>query len=626
MNASTLTKRSLPRCTLCAIAAVLVAWIIAMGVPQGLAHAQDTRLTTAAQTTSPYSAIEPGVYYLKSSLSGNYMLDVSGASTKSGANIQIYASNATLAQKWRIAPAKGGGYTLQCLASGKYLDLRGAQVYNGSNIHQYVGNGTVAQRWYFKKVGNYYTIVSSKNKSYTVDVTGARAASGTNVQLYKSNGTAAQKWALIRADTPPTGACVIYSMLSPGSVCVDIPSASGKGGVQAQVYAANETVAQRFYLRQVGNGNYAIQCVCSGLYLADASGKVVQKARNGKNDQLWRPSFVSGDFAFTNVATGRRLAVANGKAANGTKLITTKAANSKAQCFRILNTTLIPNGYYVVRNGSGSVLGTAGGSWASTANVQVQRASGRAEQTWNIVHTGGNQYKLLNDCSGKALDVTGASKKSGVNVQQYFDNGTVAQRWTIGMNADGTVTIANKGSGLMLEAANGKVGANVRQASKRNGASVQLWTLSAAKPTQLSGNDELDAYVRKIAKANGYNFKRCYDWMGRLRGIAAIDGSHYHGVMDKGEMTKYALYVKRTGKADCFGHAALLTWLARACGYNARTYVGTVQAASGRAEHGWVEVIRNGTTYICDSRMRSYIPNRNWYMVTYANAPAYYYR
>ena len=110
----------------------LVALALAAALPARAQAAQGgTQLTTAA---APAGAVAPGDYWIQSSLSGTFMLDVYGNSRANGANVQIWDSNKTGAQKWRIADAGGGAYTIQCVGTGKYLDARSGRAYNGNNV------------------------------------------------------------------------------------------------------------------------------------------------------------------------------------------------------------------------------------------------------------------------------------------------------------------------------------------------------------------------------------------------------------------------------------------------------------------------------------------------------------
>lgn len=90
----------------------------------------------------------------------------------------------------------GNGYvTLTSANSGKVLDIYGAGTANGANVQQYTSNGTYAQKWIvIKNSDGSYTFQSALAENKVLDVCGASTANGANVQLYSANGTNAQKW------------------------------------------------------------------------------------------------------------------------------------------------------------------------------------------------------------------------------------------------------------------------------------------------------------------------------------------------------------------------------------------------------------------------------------------------
>lgn len=50
-------------------------------------------------------------------------MDIDNASTNSGANVQLFNSNNTAAQKFSIKSVGDGYYKIQCEATGKVLDV-----------------------------------------------------------------------------------------------------------------------------------------------------------------------------------------------------------------------------------------------------------------------------------------------------------------------------------------------------------------------------------------------------------------------------------------------------------------------------------------------------------------------
>ena len=139
--------------------------------------------------------LSDGTVTMVSALSASKALDVSGASRSNCANVQLYQSNGTGAQRWVVSHDSQGYVTLRNAASGKVLDIAGASTANGANVQQYASNNTWAQKWIAVSNGDgTVTLHSALKYGLVLDVAGASRANGANVQVYTSNGTKAQRW------------------------------------------------------------------------------------------------------------------------------------------------------------------------------------------------------------------------------------------------------------------------------------------------------------------------------------------------------------------------------------------------------------------------------------------------
>ena len=144
--------------------------------------------------------IEEGVYTIKSAVAPEKVLDVVSGSVKSEANVQLWTSNNTGAQKWRLKK-EGTYWTMQCINSNKFLDLHHNTPENGVTIWQYNENGTDAQKWKVEYLTNsMYRIAAKANNNFFIDLANACPTEGTNIQIYNWNNTLAQKWYLQRLD------------------------------------------------------------------------------------------------------------------------------------------------------------------------------------------------------------------------------------------------------------------------------------------------------------------------------------------------------------------------------------------------------------------------------------------
>ncbi|WAZ27306.1 PQQ-dependent sugar dehydrogenase [Streptomyces cinnabarinus] len=117
---------------------------------------------------------------------GGKCLDVSGANTADGTQIQLWTCNGTGAQTW--APAGDG--SVQAL--GKCLDVSGGGTADGTKIQLWTCNGTGAQKWSAQADGTVHNPQSGK----CLTASGSTWGDGTPVQLWTCHTGAHQKWTL----------------------------------------------------------------------------------------------------------------------------------------------------------------------------------------------------------------------------------------------------------------------------------------------------------------------------------------------------------------------------------------------------------------------------------------------
>ena len=169
-------------------------------------------------------------------------LDVAGASASDGANVDVYASNGTKAQRWALSSDGDGWFAILSRNSGKALDIDGASTLDGANVWQYSGNNTNAQRWLFK-IGDYGIVI--KSALGTVLGVPAGTASGSNVFAQDESSLASQCWLL---KSFPVASYLIA--IDPGHGGND-PGASGNG---LQESTLTWKIASALRERLVANG------------------------------------------------------------------------------------------------------------------------------------------------------------------------------------------------------------------------------------------------------------------------------------------------------------------------------------------------------------------------------------
>lgn len=263
---------------------------------------KDERINNLAAQNK--NTLADGVYEINSVKNSNYTLDVNSASTRNGANVQLYLRNGTKAQAFRVSHDSQGFVTFTNINSGKVIDLDGAITKNGRNIHQYASNGTRAQKWIVQQSGSGYSIVSAIDASFALDIRNGSVYSGSNIQLYKSNNTAAQQWTFNRYVTERER-CDSYASQNKDRMvdgvyyiknqnvgfALDVADGSLYGGANVQLYSLNKTNTQKWKITHDSTGYVSFQNVGSGMYLtASGSGitaNVYQQKQTNDYNQKW---------------------------------------------------------------------------------------------------------------------------------------------------------------------------------------------------------------------------------------------------------------------------------------------------------------------------------------------------
>lgn len=453
--------------------------------------------------------------------------DVAGGSSLNGANVQMYNSNMTQAQRWLVHEDENGFLIFENTGSGLVLDVSGGIAESGRNVQQYVANGTRAQKWIaVKGADGGLTIHSALDFDYVLDIAGGSSASGANVQLYKANQTAAQLFFAL--DSNPVvdslGQNVadgVYCFESDG-LALDVKGASAESGAALQSYAKNGTVAQTFRLTyDSASGYYTIASLVSGMLIDADYGSVVPRGAahlygslddtgSYTRNRFWIFEPSGEGFVIKNVANGLYLSFENGVAVTSTDVVTWTLTQTKGftwtqadvDAFAATQGLQIPDGTYALGMDSSprSVVDVSGGSAANGANIQIYASNNTAAQRWvikNTLNSNGQPtgYVTISHAgTSSVLDVTGGGKKSGTNVQQYAVNGTAAQRWIPVKQANGSfVFYSGLGRNLVLDVSGGSVS---------NGANVQIWTANGSAAQRfiaIDANPHVAAGTQSVA-------------------------------------------------------------------------------------------------------------------------------
>ena len=404
------------------------------------------------------NVLADGTYTISTLLNSNYVLDVKDGSTSNGANIQLYESNDTAAQQFKVSHDSQGYVTFTNVKSGRVLDLNGAIVKDAGNIQQYTSNGTRAQKWIVKQDGNGYVVMSAINPNYILDLNGGSVRNGSNIQLHSVTGSNSQRWNITKyvstderinslaAQNKNTLADGVYEINSVknSNYTLDVNSASTRNGANVQLYLRNGTQAQAFRVSHDSQGFVTFTNINSGKVI-DLDGAITKNGRNihqyasnGTRAQKWIVQQSGSGYSIVSaIDTSFALDIRNGSVYSGSNIQLYKSNNTAAQQWTF-------NKYVTER----------------------ERCDSYASQNKDRMADG--VYYIKNQNVGFALDVADGSLYGGANVQLYSLNKTNAQKWKITHDSTGYVSFQNVGSGMYLTASGSGRTANVYQQKQTN--------------------------------------------------------------------------------------------------------------------------------------------------------------
>lgn len=404
------------------------------------------------------NVLADGTYTISTLLNSNYVLDVKDGSTSNGANIQLYESNDTAAQQFKVSHDSQGYVTFTNVKSGRVLDLNGAIVKDAGNIQQYTSNGTRAQKWIVKQDGNGYVVMSAINPNYILDLNGGSVRNGSNIQLHSVTGLNSQRWNITKyvskderinslaAQNKNTLADGVYEINSVknSNYTLDVNSASTRNGANVQLYLRNGTQAQAFRVSHDSQGFVTFTNINSGKVI-DLDGAITKNGRNihqyasnGTRAQKWIVQQSGSGYSIVSaIDTSFVLDLRNGTVSSGSNIQLYKSNNTAAQ------------------------------QWTFSKYVtERERCDSYASQNKDRMADG--VYYIKNQNVGFALDVADGSLYGGANVQLYSLNKTNAQKWKITHDSTGYVSFQNVGSGMYLTASGSGITANVYQQKQTN--------------------------------------------------------------------------------------------------------------------------------------------------------------
>lgn len=481
--------------------------------------AQQFKLVEVIEGTK---TIEDGTYMINSAINEKQVLDVTGAKSTNGTNIELYQTNNGLNQKWEIKYLDDGYYSMTSkLNKNKCLDVYGASFKPETNVQLYTCHNSDNQKWIIKETDDDYYYIITPNEHLYLDAYKGVANNGTNIQIYPGNNTKGQKFKFTKTDTKTveSGSYTIKTNLDQNK-SLDIYSGIVEENKYVKLYTSSNNNNQKWYIEKLKNGYYTIKSLSnSNLYLYSNSSTSIVSTK----DVQWEITYYDEDkYYIKQKDTEKYLSVENSKTDNGTNLILTETPNN-ASIFYIESTTLndndrtMPDGYYVIHSilNTNQVMDVHNANKANNSNVELYKQNNGNNQIWYFKYLNNGYYSITS-----AMNPNTSLNNSSNNLNLYKLNNTDAQQWKLTDDTKGNKIIISKENNTCID---------LPYNQTTNGANLQMYSCN--------NQDNQKFILTKYTNPKTYT---------------GIDVSQYQGTIDwsKVAATNIGFVILRVGYGD----------------------------------------------------------------------------
>lgn len=301
--------------------------------------------------------IADGVYRLDLGTNTGVVVGVPGGSASAGTSLTGVLPGSGLEQRWLSERQGTGTYRFENLSSGLVLTAEEA-----------APDAAIVQQGRGSSSSQDFQLVPAGGGLFFLRLSGSDLAIG----LVQDEGSTSQLRLCeadddevmgIRFTTVPLFESGYWRIapLADTSKSLDVNKASVAAGANVQVWSANDTFAQTFYVTMYGDNECEFGLCDIGRVVAPRGGSgglfanVEQCDRTGSPSQRWKIAYEGGrGFSFTNVASGLRLGVAGRGIAEGANVELQMPMNGDQQRFTLVRSSYKePTSYYGFQNPSG---------------------------------------------------------------------------------------------------------------------------------------------------------------------------------------------------------------------------------------------------------------------------------
>lgn len=297
------------------------------------------------------------IYVIYSSADLSKVFDIKNGAPESGAHLQTYTSNNSLAQRFEVEIVGKNEFRIRTAASGGWLTAS-----NGEIIQSGVKSDpvTTANTWRAIWKNGFFSLICGQDDNLALTIVDGMAV----LRAVNERDAEYQHFIFRPAQLISDGYYEISSAVG-NDMVLDVANGSFSNQANVQIYEKNDTNAQKFHI--VWNGDGYVITVGRSDYALDAKNggttsgtNVWLYEQNGTKAQIWIAEIADrGGVVFINSLSGLALDVQGQGAVSGTNVQLYEKNGTVAQRWR-LSATTVPYGWvqesgtwkYYDRNGN----------------------------------------------------------------------------------------------------------------------------------------------------------------------------------------------------------------------------------------------------------------------------------
>ncbi len=347
---------------------------------------------------------------------------------------------------------------------------------------------------------------------------------------------------------------------------MDVYNADKTNGTNLQIFSYNKSDAQKWIIKDMGDGYYSIISLCNNLsldvdnastangtkiQLYESNGTKAQKFKFNEIEEVGNKT-INGGYYFigSSLNNNKVLDIENGIIAENTNIQIYDINSSLAQKWYIKYQN---NGYYKIISNKDENYCLEVES--NGTNVQIARCNEKSNQNWIIKKTYDNNYYIINQ-NGYYLDLYLASLVNGNNIGTFQGNGTKAQKFNFVKTAQGISSkVISNGFYRIVSALDNNMVLDLYNGFSSNGTNVQIYDSNNSLAQQWVIKDAGNGYFYIISNCNGLYLD--------VANGSATNGANiwmYEKNESKAQKFKFVKTEEKTKVVDVSYHQGSIDW------------------------------------------------------------------